>query len=313
MRAEAEPRPGYNHHSETVEISAQDRRVGPKIYDLFTKRLIRPLPWDIKNGKIEVYKRFDAFAGIIAVLDEDYKPDVREKVIITTGLEKERISPGLARTIAQHKVVEDFLRDFMRHGTDTTRNNMGLSMANLQWGREELQHGLALGLILEKTGNKTAEEIVEDYLKTLEHSWEAPFPTEREIVMYASIQEPFTGKNYGGMAKQALIEEAPTVAAILTLIEEDENYHGGGYRSIAKIYYEDDPDGARADAIHVAKNFEMPLQHIIPNRIHAMSDLMKYTGFDIERKPKVIQNALRGFGFLSEKEIQEVVQGHLKG
>lgn len=313
MNAEAEPRPGYNDHSEHVEISAQDRAVGPKIYDVFTKRFMRPLPWDIVGDEIRVYKPWDKYADMIAVPGEEYKPDTRNRVILTKGLEKEQISPGLASSIDVHKMVEDFLRDFMKDGTATMRNNMGLSMANLQWGREEMQHGLALAMILERTGRKTSEQIKEKYYQTLEHSWVPPFPSEREMVLYACVQEPVTGLNYGGMAKQALAEGAPITASILTLIQEDESYHGSGYIAFGKIYHEEDPEGTLADAIHVAKNFQMPIQNLIPNPRRAISDLRHYAGFNTERIPiGGVQHALKALRFVPDDQIKEVVQGYLK-
>jgi len=304
---------GFNDHSETVEISGQDRIIGPKIYEYYIKTLIRPLPWDIKGGKIVVLKKFDAHAEVETIPGEKYEPDLQERVIITEGLEKEQISPGLARTIEQHKIVEDRLSDFTRRGEEINRNNMGLSMAGKQWSREELQHSLGLGLILEATGNKTLDDIVDKYYESISQTWEPPFNTQRRMVIYPSFQELNTGDNYEGMELQAIKEEAPITASIIGLIKKDERYHGGGYRKFVQIFYEEDPEGTLEDVLHVARNFRMPSQNLVANPRQALSDLVKYTGFDRERVAYgTIQRTLKGFGFVPEAKIKEVVNGYLK-
>jgi len=108
MAIEQSPQTGFNDNSQPVEISAQDKALSSKTFDLFTQKFIRPLPWAITGDRISIYKKFDAYVELETAAGEKYVPDLQEREIITKGLEKEQISAGLARLIAQHKMVEDF-------------------------------------------------------------------------------------------------------------------------------------------------------------------------------------------------------------
>lgn len=314
-----ETKSGFNDESKTVEISSEDKFVGPRAHDLFTTKLIRPLPWDIKAGKIVITKKPGQFAIIEKIPGVPYVGDLLEREIITDGLEKEIISPELARVIALYKMVEDYLPDFMGRAVGMFRNNIGISASYNQWGREELQHSLAAGLILKKTGHKTLAQLHDEQEAGLLKTWEMPFPTARQMVIYAAFQERNTDLAYRELSKRAEREDAPITAKILKLISEDEAYHGGGYRAFAKIYHELDPEGTVRDALHVAENYRMPAQNLFPNPRRALVDTVKVYETAEKKGEEVIRDmvsedtiahTLRGFGFVSEEKAKEVADGY---
>ncbi len=310
------PRPDrspFNDNFRGVEMSEEDRFVGPKALELFTTTLIRPLPWEIKAGKIVVVKRFDQHVELESTPGIPYVPDLQERVIITQGLEKEVLSKELSQALAIFKAVEDFLPDYMGRATGMFRNNLGISASYNQWGREELQHSLALGLILERTGNKTAQQLVEEHQANLLRTWELPFPTQRQMVLYAAFQERNTDLAYQALATQAEKEDAPITAKILRIISKDEAYHGGGYRAFARIYYDLDQEGTIQDAVHVAANYRMPAQNLSPHPRSRATTLIKVGALSramIERD--TILHTLRGFRFIPEDVIRETVRAFEK-
>lgn len=303
----------FNNEFRRISMSDQDGFVGPKALTLFTTKLIRPLPWEIRDGTIRVIKPFDNFAAIEMIPGVPYVPDLQERVIITQGLEKEILSQELARTLAVYKAVEDFLPDFMGRATGMFRNNLGISASYAQWGREELQHSLALGLILERTGNKTAQQLIDDQQANLLKTWELPFPTQRQMVLYAAFQERNTDLAYRALATQADKEDAPITATILRIISKDEAYHGGGYRAFARIYWKLDPQGTIQDAVHVATNYRMPAQNLLQNHRQALVDATKIgaTSKDMIARDTIL-HTLKGLGFVPENIIRETARNFEK-
>lgn len=315
---EREVRPGFNDHSEHVEITAQEDSIGRKTHQLFVNKLIRSPAWDIKGQQITILRPLDRnlIDGLHArpILGLPQPQTLRERVIVTTGLEKEEISPELARVIARFKMIEDKLPDFMRLALKGYRNLTGLHESSYQWGREELQHSLAAGLILEGTGHKTAEELLNDYQENLKTTWENPFPTPREVIIYSAIQERGTNVDYLLLVRRALEEGAPIVAQILELVARDEAYHGGGYRAFVKIFYEEDPEGTVKDVLHVASNFKMPIQNLIPDKVRALRDLSRIAGGLPAVKELIAEHtifdSLMGFGFIPEKDARRIADLH---
>lgn len=304
---------GFNNESLKVEITPDQAELGRRTNELFTTRLIRPLPWDIKDGKITATQPFREAAFNSKLPGIDYVPGLYTKEILTDGLENEKISPELARTISLFKMVEDFLPDYMRRGTHEARNIAGLSRSYLQWGREELQHSLAAGLVLERTGNKTPEELMREYEENLTRTWEQPFPTLRQMSIYSYFQEGHTARAYIAVARRAEAEDAPITGSIFRLVAADESYHGAGYKEFVKIFYGVDPEGTKADVLHVAANYRMPALNLYPNPRQAFKDLLSVGAYDNDMVPQqVIGSGLKALGFVNENEIAQAVSPHLR-
>ncbi len=281
MSMETERMSHYNDHSETVEISQEDRIIGPKISALFRNRLARQPRWHIKKG-------------VVTIIDTGER--------IAVDVSKEQISEPLARLFTGFQMVENRLPDYMGEGNRLVRNNVGLFEVNMQWGREELNHGLALGEILVQTGYKTQKQIDEERIQNLTKTWQLPFPSAREIVAHFVFTEIGTYLAYRALEKKAKEEGAIEIAKILNLIGDDERYHAFGYREITGIYYEADPEGTIEDVLHVAENFKMPAENLHPNQRQWALDLARVRSlskdFVVEQ---ILYSTLKNFGFISEE------------
>ncbi len=313
MSPEAVVHPRFNDKSRDFIITPEDRFVGPKSLELFKTTLIRPVPWNIKDGVIEVEGVEDPIQSAImrshGFPGRGFPGEFRPYVIVTEDLDKEVISEELANVIAQFKTIEDFLPDFMGRATDLFRGNIGISASYNQWGREELQHSLAAGLILERTGHKTAQQLAEDQMASLLRTWELPFPTGRQIVLYAAFQEMQTRDAYNSLSKRAEAEGALTVAGILKLIGKDEGYHGFGYREFAKIYHEFDPEGTVDDAVHVATNFKMPALNLIPDPDKkGLRSAMEVGVYGGDMGERTMYMALKQLGFVPENKARDAAK-----
>lgn len=292
---EMELRPPYNDHFEKVKISEKDKIIDAKTQALFCEELIRPPRWNIdKNGVVQITKTGD----------------------IIDGLHNEEISPELARAIEGSKMVEELLPDYMIKGSQLVRPNTGLSMLNIQWGREELNHGIILGIILEKTGHKTKAQISRERQENLERIWELPFPTIRQVVAHAAFQEMGTYLAYRALESRAKKDNAPKIAKILKLIADDEIYHWSGYRKVTGIYHEIDPEGTIEDVLHVARNFRMPAENLHPNGSQWVRDLIS-VGVLSNRKQKragetVVYPTLVGFRFIPKDVARKTADEFLK-
>jgi hypothetical protein len=312
----SETRPGlppFNDAYRNVEITPEERFVGPRTLELFKREIIRPLPWSIKDGRIEVEGTPTPIEGIVLSTTfpgQSFSGDVRPHAIVTEGLERERITPELASVIAQFKMIEDYLPDFMGRATNLFRGNLGISASYNQWGREELQHSLAAGLILERTGHRTQEQLAEDQMAGLLKTWETPFPTARQVVLYAAFQELQTRDAYKALADRAMEEDAPITAGILRLISRDEAYHGGGYMKFARVYHEFDPEGTVADALHVAENFRMPALNLLPNQRVAFRNALEVGVYGGDMGQETMFRALRGLQFVPLDQARQAAEAY---
>jgi hypothetical protein len=241
-------------------------------------------------------------------------PTVESRIIPTERLETEQISPLLASVLLTSKRIEDKLADYSGWGHVLFRNIWGINNSYHQWSFEENQHSDALGLVLERTGHLSRSALEDDYLDNLSTSWSPPFPTSREMVLYAAFQEQLTSLAYHALAKRAVEEGAPTVATIMTLIAHDEAYHGGGYRAFSRIFADVDLTGTIADAEHVARNFRMPAQHLMRDGTQRGIDIIRVGAFNRQLvSEETIYKVLKGLGFVPVDRARKIADEYWKG
>jgi acyl-[acyl-carrier-protein] desaturase len=285
----AVPPPDFDETSREVPITPQERAIGIQTKYYFDRTLKRTTPWLIKNAQIRILQPYTAPGAresnpsLEAPAAAAAAPAVlAPRLISTEALERETVSPLLGSVMFTFKRIEDKLADFSGHSYALFRNVWGINNSYHQWSYEENQHSDALGLILERTGHLTREALQEDYYSNLARSWEPPFRTARQMVLYAAFQEQLTSLNYRALARRAIEEDAPTVADILTLIAQDEAYHGGGYRAFSRIYADNDLEGTIADAVHVGSNFRMPAQHLMRDQKRNSVEIIRVGAFSKE-------------------------------
>lgn len=302
----AAPPPAFDETSRRVPITAEERTIGIKTKYYFDRTLKRTAPWLIKNGQIRVVRPKSSPSPADA-------PAPPAGDVSIDALEGETVSPLLASVMFTFKRIEDKLADFSGRSYDLFRNVWGINNSYHQWSFEENQHSDALSLILERTGQLTQQELEDDYYANLAMTWEPPFPTARQMVLYAAFQEQLTSLNYQALAKRAIEEGAPTAAQILTLIAQDEAYHGGGYRAFSRIYAELDLEGTIADALHVGGNFRMPAQHLMRDRNRNSVEIVRVGAFSKALvSEETIYRVLKGLGFVPDKLARQAADEYWK-
>lgn len=310
----AAPPPDFDETSRQIPITAEERLIGIKTKTYFDRTLKRTTPWLIKNAQIRILMPTAAPGPREPdPLAPPLPPLAPSRVISTEALEKETLSPLLGSVMFTFKRIEDKLADFSGRSYDLFRNVWGINNSYHQWSYEENQHSDALGLILERTGQLTQAAMQDDYYANLARTWEPPFPTARQMVLYAAFQEQLTSLNYRALAKRALEEGAPTAADIMTLIAQDEAYHGGGYRAFSRIYAECDLAGTIADALHVGTNFRMPAQHLMRDQKRNSVEIVRVGAFSKELvSEETIYRVLKGFGFVPEQSARQAADAYWK-
>lgn len=261
-------RPPFNDRTETVIVTPEEEALGLDTYYAFTQKLIRPLPWTIKNNVVRYVGHDPVEEGMAYLKDKNEKPKLKvdKRVIRLDDLAKESIPQHLAYLLADFKMIEDKLPDFMGTATGLYRNVQGISRAYNQWGAEEGQHSDAIRMILLGTGHEEAINMDKAYYAELAKTWQLPFPTGRMMSAYAGLQEPRTKGYYEQLREVSLSTEAWNVSAMLNLILKDEGYHGGGFRVFGQVYDKYDHEGTVDDNCHVLENFRMPAQNLLKNR-----------------------------------------------
>lgn len=305
--------PGFNDHTEHVEITPQEEFIGRQTFAIYVTKLHRQLRWLIRGHSIAVRKASSLEQQVEHSPEVPELQDIETGIIITDGLEKEQISPTLAAVIYDFKRVEDKLPDYTGRASQQFRNIWGIQRSYLQWGHEEGQHSDADGLILVATGHVTPEELKDDYYRNLKQTWEQPFPTVREMVAYTVLQELMTSHAYNALAREAKRQGAPTVAQILRLIAGDEAYHYGGYKEYLWVFAEDYLEGTIADTIYVAENFRMPGQNLLPNPKKALFNAKRVGAFSRELVSEdTIYRGLKALGFIPDDLVRKTADNYWK-
>ena len=307
----SEPPEPYNDDALPVEITPQEEYIGMKTYTYFMSTLKRISPWFIGADRVEILK--PSPSRLKAHPDSFIQaPNLKYPRINLERLAKERISGDMARVIFGFKIVEDKLADYMGRATSLFRNYHGISRSYNQWGLEEGQHSDALGMVLIFTADMKPVGLEEQYYENLLRTWELPFKGPRKMVIYAALQELFTHVAYEALEQSALREDAPTVSEIMHLISKDEAYHGGGYRKFAELFAEIDPEGTRADTLHVAKHFLMPAQRLVPEVGRYFVSSRRVMGLSKQLvADAAIYEGVRRFGYMTEELARQAADEYL--
>jgi len=230
-------------------------------------------PWEVEFGE-RVNDLFWEF------FDKTEDPEgwnrrwVIQRDIDWQAVENEPIDENLTGLIESFMAVESFLPDFAGKGLAFYRRLLGLAHNHINWSYEEIKHGRALYLLLLKSGARTKQQLADFQRQVWREVWMAPFHTPRQMICYASMQEKATHRNYEQLRVVALEQGAAGCAAGIRYVSRDEVFHHAFFRDIVKMYLEYDEVGTAQDLVHVAENFQMPAQHLLPDaggRIRALA------------------------------------------
>lgn len=319
----------FSQASGKVEITEGELDFGRRTRRLFDTKLKRVTPWLVANGGVFVLDPNKKATKLVPVMLKDLEAEEEQAFnsghqladrrfiqnislyeIPTARLEREHLDPITLQAISIFKGIEDKLPDFSRHAFSTFRNIRGLLDMYDQWSSEERQHSKALEISILKLSNKTREELDVEYEKRLQATWEAPFLTARQMMIYALLQEAMTAQNYLALARRAEKEGSPTTAQILTIIAKDESYHSGGYHDVVEILYDMDPVGAKRDVLAVFFNFEMPAQHLMNDPVSDALSIVKSGAFGKKMARDVIYKTLRSLRFITQEEATFVAENY---
>ncbi len=212
--------------------------------------------------------------------------------------------------------IEEYVGDFVRDGLGGFQHCRTRRNLHLQWGAEELRHGVALEQVLLHTGARTQEQLDAYHAEVAERQWSygdhggVDGPLGGAI--YGMLQERSTYVNYEqlrlrvraecGLPARSTPAEAQRgrqlgVAEVLRLIAQDEIAHHGMYLKLVQIYLRYFPEETLDKFQTVASRFHMPALRLIPNRREFLGAMRRTQVFDADKyQALVLAPILRALG-----------------
>ncbi|MGE3270369.1 MAG: acyl-ACP desaturase [Chloroflexota bacterium] len=230
-----------------------------------------------------------------------------EKDVPWEAIKNEPLSEDAATMIESFFAVESYLPDFAEKGLGYYRSMVGLSNSHINWSYEELKHGRTLQLILERSGARTQDETREFRLGLARNAWTMPYPTARQMLIYASFQEKETQRNYELLRGVLAGGGSFGAGQGLRIIGRDEAFHHAFYKDMVKILLEYDEVGTAQDIQKVANSFRMPAQHLMPNMENRVRVMVKNKVFGKKQvRDEAIIPTIKAFGFRDPEELASV-------
>ena len=312
--------PDFSEETDKVELKPDRLKWGRATEVLYEGRFKRFPPHMVMGERILIFGKIKPTPVGQDQPEIKTESHLQEHGLITVheitaeALSKETIPPEVAQALLTDKRVEDNLQWFLIHAKNAFKDVKGLAHQYGQWDREEREHSLIDGMILETAGGMSREFIDEDYEVTQENSWKPPFRSDIQMVIYAMMQERATRDHYIRLRK--LIKEvAPKSALALGLVASDEGLHGASYEDDAEAYARISPacavEAAHA-ALDVGARFRMPSLHLMRDRFAETKRSMELVGDSIDTHAEVARGSLEDLSFVPNSKIDEVVEYYRK-
>ncbi len=308
--------PPFSEEAHPVEITPEQKAFGLETNRIYEGQFKRSTPWMVKDGRVLYFRPIQVKPNEdpLIIQSED---DVRRYGVITVDeisgedLAREQITKDVAAVLRIFKRVEDNLPDFSRHAALALRNVKGVNRSYYQWSREEAEHSNVAGLILLATGHSTQEELDNDYYKTQANTWEPPFETPIENLIYAMFQEGNTHGNYIALAKILEGQGAVKCAYAIKQVASDEAFHRASYRRYVEAYARLHPQETEESALNVAWNFRMPALHLMRHRMRDTVRVVRTIGYNKEEVENLLRRGLKDLSsFVNQDRAEEVVRGY---
>jgi len=230
-----------------------------------------------------------------------------EKDVPWEDVGREPISEDAALMIESFFAVESYLPDFAEKGMGYYRKMVGLSNGHINWSYEELKHGRTLQLVLERSGARTPDQTRDFRMALARKGWSMPYPTARQMLIYASFQEKETQRNYEHLRSVLANGGSSGAAQALRIIGRDEAFHHAYYKDLVKILLEYDEVGTAQDIQKVATSFRMPAQHLMPNMEDRVRVMVRNKVFGKKQvRDEAIIPTIKAFGFRDQDELISV-------
>jgi len=232
---------------------------------------------------------------------------VIERDVPWADIGREPLHEDAALMIETFFAVESYLPDFAERSLNYYRTMVGASHVIINWSYEELKHGRTLQLILERSGLRTPAQMRDFRLRLARNAWTMPYPTAREMLIYAAFQEKHTQRNYEHLRSVLSNEGSFGAAQGLRIIARDEAFHHAFYKDLVRMLLEYDEVGTAQDIQQVASTFRMPAQHLLPD-VEQRARVMVRKKIVGKRQilDEVIVPTIQAFGFRDLHELASV-------
>jgi acyl-[acyl-carrier protein] desaturase len=232
---------------------------------------------------------------------------VIERDVPWADVRREPLHDDTALMIESFFAVESYLPDFAEKGLNYYRAMVGLSNTHINWSYEELKHGRTLQLLLQRSGLRTPEQMREFRLGLARNAWTLPYPTPRQMLIYAAFQEKETQRNYEHLRGVLAGHGSFGAAHGLRIIARDEAFHHAFYKDLVRMLLEYDEVGTARDIQQVATTFRMPAQHLLPDMEQRVRVMVRNKVFGKRQvRDEAIIPTVRAFGFRDLDELASV-------
>jgi acyl-[acyl-carrier-protein] desaturase len=240
----------------------------------------------------------------------------------------QRLSPETINLIEGYLGVEEYVGDYVAEGLEMFHNNRNRRNLQLQWGSEELKHGVSWELVLLHSGVRTEEQLEAYFDKVHQHRWTMKShpggDTPLGVTVYAMVQERATFFNYQetkarireeyGLPRDPTPEERQRgfevgAAEGFRIVGVDEIAHHGIFLKIVLTHLKYLPEKALDVMQQVFQGFQMPSLRLIPNARNFIRAVAKTGLHTAEKHMNFIHNPiLKSLGLEDNEAFNRAVQ-----
>ncbi len=224
--------------------------------------------------------------------------------------------------------IEEYVGDYVMEGLEMFRHNRTRRNLQLQWGAEEMKHGVAWEQVLLHSGVRTEEQLKAYCGKVADHKWKTSYHKGMEdplgVSVYAMMQERATFYNYEqvrlrireeyGLPDRLTPEEKARgkevgAAEAFRIVSVDEIAHHAIFLKVVQIHLRYFPEETLDKMEVVFSNFNMPALRLIPNRRNFVRAVLRTNLHDADKHLYHIHNpVLKAIGLEDNEALDRAVQ-----
>ena len=224
--------------------------------------------------------------------------------------------------------IEEYVGDYVLQGLEMFRKNRTRRNLQLQWGAEEMKHGVAWEQVLLHSGVRTEEEIKAYCDRVADNRWVTDnhkgLDTPIGVSIYAMMQERATFYNYQqvrlrireeyGFPERLTKEERERgkevgAAEAFRVVSVDEIAHHSIFLKVVQIHLKYFPEMTLDKMKEVFDGFQMPSLRLIPNRRNFVRAVIRTNLHDADKHLYEIHNpVLAAVGLEGNEALERAVQ-----
>jgi acyl-[acyl-carrier-protein] desaturase len=172
------------------------------------------------------------------------------------------LDPAIAHVVESFCAIELYLPDYTSKILPVVRPSKGRVWFYANWGYEESKHSLALADWLQRSGQRSDEQMADLERSVFEREWNLPQNSHLGMLIYAMVQELATGLNYRNLRRRCAERGGdPALERLLRFVTVDELAHYDFFRRCVAIYLEHDRAATLEHLRGVMNAFTMPAIH----------------------------------------------------